>query len=69
MIYSLLDKKPNRAWIIANVFVNLSAFDHGRKYVAQEKLYTRFLEFIHDEKDALRLAVLRIVRNVAFLWE
>ena len=69
VIYSFLESKPNRAWVIANVFVNLSSFEHGRRYVAQEKIYLGLIPYMSSEKDALRLAILRILRNVAFLWE
>lgn len=55
--------------MIANVFVNVSSHEAGREYIATEKLYVGLLKYINDESDALRLAVLRILRNVAFLWE
>lgn len=63
-----MDSKPSRRWVIANIFVNVSSHDIGREYIAKEKLYLGFLKYINDDKESLRLAVLRIIRNVAFLW-
>ena len=64
-----MESKPTRKWVIANIFVNISSHEVGREYIANEKLYLGFIKYINEESDSLRLAVLRIMRNVAFLWE
>lgn len=64
-----METKPARKWVIANIFVNVSSHEAGREYVATEKLYLGFIKYMNEQSDALRLAVLRIMRNIAFLWE
>jgi hypothetical protein len=70
-LYGFMENKAKskRQWVIVNIFVNITSFEFGRKFAAMEKIHIRFLKFINEESEALRLAVLRILRNVAFEWE
>ena len=61
--------KEKLRWVIANIFVNISSTEMGRKYISSEGIYLRFLQFINCKSEALRLAVLRILRNAVFEWE
>ena len=69
ILFGFMESKPTRKWVIANVFVNVTSHETGRMYVANEKLYLGFIKLINEESDALRIGALRIMRNIAFLWE
>jgi hypothetical protein len=69
VLYGFMEIKPVRRWVIMNIFVNVSSVELGRKHCAEEKIYVRFLNFINDEKEAIRLGVLKLIRNVSFEWE
>lgn len=35
MIFSFMETKPSRRWVIANIFVNISSHDVGREYIGK----------------------------------
>ena len=49
VLYGYMENKLKikRQWVIANIFVNISSTEIGRKYLATSKLYLRFLSFIN----------------------
>ncbi len=69
VLYGFLEIKENRRWVITNIFVNVTSIEVGRKFVAEEKIYVRFLNFINSDKEAVRFGVLKLLRNVSFEWE
>jgi hypothetical protein len=68
ILYALLENAPTAKWIICGIFVNLSTFEKGRKYLVQEKVYARFVPFIVSFDEKLREATLKVLRNCAFEW-
>lgn len=68
VLYGFMEIKENRRWVITNIFVNVSSVDYGRRFISEEKIYLRFLNFMNHEKEAVRLGVLKILRNVSFEW-
>jgi hypothetical protein len=69
VLYGFMEIKENRRWVITNIFVNVSSVDYGRRFISEEKIYLRFLNFMNHEKETVRLGVLKILRNVSFEWE
>ena len=50
VLYGFMEIKESRRWVITNIFVNVSSVDYGRRFIAEEKFYLRFLNFINHEK-------------------
>ena len=50
VLYGFMEIKQNRRWVITNIFVNASSIEYGRRFIAEEKIYLRFLSFINHEK-------------------
>lgn len=50
VLYALMEQKDKMRWIVVGIFVNVSAIERGRKFLVEEGMGVRFVEYIsnHD---------------------
>ena len=69
VLYGFIQLKESRRWVVTNIFVNVSSIEVGRKFITEEKIYNRFINYINTENENTRIGVLKLLRNCAFEWE
>ncbi len=69
MLYGFIELKEVRRWVVTNIFVNVTSIEVGRKFITEENIYLRFVNYINTEKENTRVGILKLLRNCAFEWE
>ena len=68
VLYALMEQKIKVRWIVVGIFVNVSAIERGRKFLVEEGMGVRFVQYINSADERLREACLKITRNCTFEW-
>jgi hypothetical protein len=69
VLYGFIELKEVRRWVVTNIFVNVTSIEVGRKFITEENIYLRFVNYINTEKENTRVGILKLLRNCAFEWE
>lgn len=69
VLYALLENEEKLRWIVVGIFVNLSAIERGRRFLVEDSICIRFIQYLSSFNEKLREASLKIMRNCAFEWE
>ena len=69
VLYAIHEQKREIRWIVDGIFVNVSSFERGRRFLVEEGMGIRFVQFINSMDEKEREASLKLVRNCAFEWE
>ncbi len=69
MLYGFIELKEARRWVVTNIFVNVTSIEVGRKFITEENIYLRFMNYINTEKENTRVGIIKLLRNCAFEWE
>ena len=63
-----MEQKEKIRWIVVGIFVNVSAIERGRKFLVEEGMGIRFVQYLTSPDERLREASLKITRNCVFEW-
>jgi hypothetical protein len=69
VLYGFIELKEARRWVVTNIFVNVTSIEVGRKFITEENIYLRFMNYINTEKENTRVGIIKLLRNCAFEWE
>jgi RecB family endonuclease NucS len=48
VLFALLEQKEKLRWIVVGVFVNVSAAERGRRFLVEEGMGVRFVQYINS---------------------
>ncbi len=54
VLYTLLEKEEKLRWIVVGVFVNVSAAERGRRFLVEDLIAVRFVQYLCAFDERLR---------------